>query len=90
MAKGLLARFLYNKGHWDPADLPPQAAPPRSDAWRTREMRDIHKLIEDALDLGILLRKTYTDPYSGAEFPTLELDADHPFVRKTFAEENAR
>ncbi len=43
MAKGLLARFLYNKGHWDPADLPPQAAPPRSDAWRYREMPEIYQ-----------------------------------------------
>ncbi len=90
MAQGLLARFLYNKGHWDPADLPPQAAPPRSDAWRTREMREIHKLVEDALDLGVLLRITYVDPYSGSEIPALDLNSDHPFVRKTFAEEDAR
>lgn len=90
MAQGLLARFLYNKGHWDPADLPPQAAPPRSDAWRTREMREIHKLVEDALDLGVLLRITHVDPYSGSEIPALDLNNDHPFVRKTFAEEDAR
>ena len=90
MAQGLLARFLYNKGHWDPADLPPQAAPPRSDAWRTREMREIHKLVEDALDLGVLLRITHVDPYSGSEISALELNGDHPFVRKTFAEEDAR
>ncbi len=90
MAQGLLARFLYNKGHWDPADLPAQAAPPRSDAWRTREMRDIHKLVEDALDAGVLLRKMYVDPYSGNELLALELNGDHPFVRKTFAEEDAR
>ncbi len=89
MAQGLLARFLYNKGHWDPADLPPQAAPPRSDAWRTREMREIHKLVEDALDLGVLLRITHVDPYSGSEIPALDLNNDHPFVRKTFAEEDA-
>ncbi len=90
MAQGLLARFLFNKGHWDPADLPPQAAPPRSDAWRTREMREIHKLVEDALDLGVLLRITHVDPYSGSEIPALDLNNDHPFVRKTFAEEDAR
>ena len=89
MAKGLLARFLYNKGHWDPADLPPQAAPPRSSAWTYRELPEIHKIIEDALELGVLLRNTYVDPYNGNEIPTLELSSDHPFVRKTFAEEQA-
>lgn len=89
MAKGLLARFLYNKGHWDPADLPPQAAPPRSDAWRNRELPEIYKIIDLALDMGVLLRKTYVDPYNGNELPTLELNGDHPFVRKTFAEEQS-
>ena len=87
MAKGLLARFLYNKGHWDPADLPPQAAPLQSDGWRHRELPEIHKLIEDALDRGVLLRKTYVDPYNGTEIAALELNGDNPFVRKTFAEE---
>ena len=89
MAKGLLARFLYNKGHWDPADLPPQAAPPRSEAWRYRELPEIYKIIDIALDMAVLLRSTYVDPYNGNELPTLELNGDHPFVRKTFAEEQA-
>ena len=33
MGRSLLARFLYNKGHWDPADLPARAAPIQSPAW---------------------------------------------------------
>ncbi len=89
MAKGLLARFLYNKGHWDPADLPPQAAPPQSEAWRYRELPEIHKLIEDALDMGVLFRETYVDSYSGSEIQALQLNGDHAFVRKTFAQEQA-
>ena len=87
IARRLLAKFLYNKGHWDPADLPPQAAPPHSDRWRQRELSEIHKLIEEALDRGILLSQTYVDRYSGDEIPVLELNSTHPFVRKTFTEE---
>lgn len=90
MAKGLLARFLYNKGHWDPADLPPQAAPLRSDEWRYREQPEIHKIIEDTLDRGVLRRIAHLDPDSGSEIPALELDGDHPFVRKTLAEDQMR
>lgn len=90
MAKGLLARFLYNKGHWDPADLPPQAAPLRSGEWRYREPPEIHKVIEDALDRGVLRRVGYVDPDSGSEIPALELDAEHPFVRKALAEDQVR
>jgi len=90
MAKGLLARFLYNKGHWDPADLPPQAAPLRSEEWRYREQPEIHKIIEDTLDRGVLRRIAYLDPDSGSEIPALELDEEHPFVRKTLAEDQMR
>ena len=90
IARRLLAKFLYNKGHWDPADLPPQAAPPHSDLWRQRELSEIHKLIDEALDRGVLLSGTYVDPYSGNELPVLELNSSHPFVRKTFTEEQMR
>ncbi len=90
MAKGLLARFLYNKGHWDPADLPPQAAPPRSDGWRTRELPEIIRLIDIALDKGVLFRNAYVDPYTGNEIPALKLNDSHPFVRKVFARGDAR
>ncbi len=87
IARRLLAKFLYNKGHWDPADLPPQAAPPHSDRWRVRELSEIHKLIDEALDRGVLLSNTFVDQYSGNEIPVLELNTSHPFVRKTFTEE---
>lgn len=90
IARRLLAKFLYNKGHWDPADLPPQAAPPHSDRWRQRELSEIHKLIDEALDRGVLLSSTYVDPYNGNELPVLELNSSHPFVRKTFTEEQMR
>ena len=90
MAKGLLARFLYNKGHWDPADLPPQAAPLRSEDWRYREQPEIHKIIEDTLDRGVLRRIAHLDPDSGSEIPALELDEEHAFVRKTLAEDQLR
>ncbi len=90
MAKGLLARFLYNKGHWDPADLPPQAAPLHSAEWRYREQPEIHKIIEDTLDRGVLRRIAHIDSDSGSEIPALELDGDHPFVRKTLAEDQMR
>lgn len=90
MAKGLLARFLYNKGHWDPADLPPQAAPLRSEEWRYREQPEIHKIIEDTLDRGVLRRIAYLDPDSGSEIPALELDEENAFVRKTLAEDQMR
>ena len=87
IARRLLAKFLYNKGHWDPADLPPQAAPPHSDRWQVRELSEIHKLIDEALDRGVLLSNTFVDQYSGNEIPVLELNTSHPFVRKTFTEE---
>ncbi len=87
IARRLLAKFLYNKGHWDPADLPPQAAPPHSDRWCQRELSEIHKLIDEALDRGVLLSSFYVDPYNGNEIPVLELNSTHPFVRKTFTEE---
>lgn len=90
MAKGLLARFLYNKGHWDPADLPPQAAPLRSEEWRYREQPEIHKIIEDTLDRGVLRRIAHLDQDSGSEIPALELDEEHAFVRKTLAEDQLR
>lgn len=90
MAKGLLGRFLYNKGHWDPADLPPQAAQPCSDAWKYRDLPDILRLIDIALDKGVLLRRIHVDSYTGNEIPCLELDRDHVFVRKVFAEFQAR
>ncbi len=90
MAKGLLGRFLYNKGHWDPADLPPQAAQPCSDAWKYRDLPDILRLIDIALDKGVLLRRIHVDSYTGNEIPCLELDRDHVFVRKVFAEFQSR
>ncbi len=90
MAKGLLARFLYNKGHWDPADLPPQAAPLRSAEWRYREPSEIHKVIEDTLDRGVLRYVDYEES-DGNKIPNvLELDSAHPFVRKTLAEDQMR
>ena len=90
MAKGLLARFLYNKGHWDPADLPPQAAPLRSAEWRYREPSEIHKVIEDTLDRGVLRYVDYEEA-DGNKIPNvLELDSAHPFVRKTLAEDQMR
>ena len=52
MGRGLLARFLYNKGHWDPADLPARAAPIQSPAWGDMEMPEIHRLLDAAVDEG--------------------------------------
>ena len=82
MARSLLARFLFNKGHWSPADLPARAAPALSDAWRDMELPDILPLLDQAIDQGILRRTLYHDPYSDAEIPALELNRDHSFVRE--------
>lgn len=81
MAKSLLARFLFNKGHWNPADLPARAAPALSESWQTMEMPDILPLIEKCVEKGYLRRTLYRDPYTDAEIPSLELNRDHPFVR---------
>ncbi len=85
MARNLLVRFLHNKGHWDPSALPSRAAPLVSQSWRTLEMDDIFRRIEIALDRGILVGTTYTDPYTGIEKPALELERSHPFVQYVLA-----
>ena len=53
MGRSLLARFLYNKGHWDPANLPARAAPIQSPLLGELEMPEIYRLLDAAVDRGI-------------------------------------
>lgn len=85
MAKGLLARFLFNKGHWESVDLPPGATAVRSDTWGKQEIPEILWIIESAVQRGLLHKQTYTDPYTGNELRTIVLNRTNPFVQRVLA-----
>jgi len=85
MAKGLLARFLFNKGHWESADLPPGATAVRSESFGKLEIPEILWIIESAVQRGLLHKQTYTDPYTGNELRTIVLNRTHPFVEQVLA-----
>jgi uncharacterized LabA/DUF88 family protein len=81
MGRSLLARFLYNKGHWDPANLPARAAPLQSHSWQAMEMPDIYRLLDVAVEKDLLTRTTFVDPNDGYEIQAVEMNRAHPFVR---------
>ncbi len=85
MGRSLLARFLYNKGHWDPANLPARAAPLQSPSWRAWEMPEVYRMLDIAVEKGILTRTTYVDPNDGYEVAAVEMNRAHPFVRHVLA-----
>jgi hypothetical protein len=88
MTPGFLGQCLWRKGHWDPATLPPGTVP-ASDLLKELRAGQIRKLVDYAVDEGLLLSTLRYDPNTGKTFPIIRLNPSHPFVKSAFDDESA-
>lgn len=83
MTPGFLGQCLWRKGHWDPATLPPGTVP-ACDALKELRAGQIRKLVDFAIDEGLLLSTMRFDPNTGKTFPIIRLNPSHPFLKSPF------
>ena len=86
MTPGFLGQCLWRKGHWDPATLPPGASP-ACDLLKDLRAGQIRKLIDYAVEEGILHSIMRYDAGTGKTFPIVQLNRSHSFVQHLLKEE---
>jgi uncharacterized LabA/DUF88 family protein len=84
MTPGFLGQCLWRKGHWDPTTLPPGASQ-ASETLKGLRAGQIRKLIDFAVEEGVLLSSMGYDPNTGKTFPVIRLNHNNPFVTHIYA-----
>jgi hypothetical protein len=77
---GFLGQCLWRKGHWEASSLPPGSAPV-SQTMKDLRAGQIRKLVDFAMEQGLLLGSTRFDPETRKSFTTVHLRRSHPFVQ---------
>ena len=81
MTPGFLGQCLWRKGHWDFNTLPP-GTKPASPTLKQLRAGQIRKLVDYAIEAGLLMNSTRFDPTTGKTFTIVHLRHSHPFVQK--------